>query len=59
MSEPKLVIKFDGDEQYEITYDERHVAIVNHDMHGWAGIEAVLDAVITLAKYADIEVEEE
>lgn len=58
MSEPKLRIEFDGDEQYEITYDEKHVASVNHDMHGWAGIDAVIDAVTTLAKYADIEVEE-
>ena len=58
MSEPRLRIEFDGDEAYEITYDEKPVANVNHDEHGWAGMEAVLEAVTRLAKYADIEVDE-
>lgn len=58
MSEPRLVIEFDGDEAYEITYDEKIVANIDHDMYGWAGMDAVLAAVTTLAKYLDVEVEE-
>lgn len=56
MNEIKIV--FDGDESYEIIAGDESIN-VNHDEHGWAGIEAALRTARMISKQFNIKWTEE
>jgi hypothetical protein len=61
MTEGKIVIEFDGDQDYEITWhDDKGVWDLHHlsyDYHGSAGIYAVINTLERLAELSHIELE--
>lgn len=60
MSDQYIVIERVDDEQVDLFVmrdDERHdISSVNHDDHGWGGMQAVEDAVREVAQALDIKV---
>lgn len=54
----KLIVKSKNDEILEFYYGERYIATVNHDEHGWAGMDAVESALFAFARLAGIEVKD-
>lgn len=51
-----LVIKRDGERHIDFYYDDDLFCSVNHDEHGWAGMEAVEDALVELATRAGLSI---
>lgn len=54
--EKVLRIVFDQNEKVEFYYGDDYIMSVNHDEHGWSGMSAVEDAVVTFAEILGIKV---
>lgn len=57
MSKHKITITDDGDETVFVKLNGEDLFEVDHDMYGWAGMEAVINAVTKLADATGVEVE--
>lgn len=53
---PKLEIVWVDDESADIYFDGALVININHDDHGWSGMEAIQYALTSIARAADFEV---
>lgn len=53
---PKLEIIWVDDESADIYYDDTFLININHEEHGWSGMEAIQNSLTTLANAVDIEV---
>jgi len=54
----KFEVLSDGDEVWEIWLDGSKMISVNHDQHGWEGIEGALELTNSIAEKLGIEVVE-
>lgn len=53
-----ITIRETSDESFEVLLNDQYLHSFNHDQHGWAGMQAVRDIVISLAEKLNIPINE-
>lgn len=55
----RFTVKRPNDEAMEVALDGKHIISVNHDEHGWAGMELVRTTIKEISRVLNIPVVDE